>query len=289
MKERQLIWERRRKGQEFPWTKNEILRDNKFTNIYRELDRGTIYWFRYVANSSNTASLLWKTVIYRLVNKQDTFSWMKKKYRRFPKMSEVGVESWIRRFKKAPEPKFTGAHMVFGGPGDKTEKLKDAMLTLLPVLDQYTTLVEGLDDAEHIWLRLQTMSGVGKFVAYEVLTDLITAGATRVGINDWCNPGPGCVQGQNIIFEGQTTEWTREGRIEVCKWLQKHQHQLMEKAKVRNFPFWDGEHEIASLAGNKGELSLRSIEHSLCEFQKYWRCLHGGRAKNRYVPSGRKV
>ena len=42
MHERMAIWKRRFVDKkERPWTKNEILRDYKFTNVYRELDRNS--------------------------------------------------------------------------------------------------------------------------------------------------------------------------------------------------------------------------------------------------------
>lgn len=42
IKERMLIWERREVGESVPFTEDVILRDYRFCNIYRELDRQTI-------------------------------------------------------------------------------------------------------------------------------------------------------------------------------------------------------------------------------------------------------
>ena len=42
MHERMAIWKRRFiDKKDRPWTENEILRDYKFTNVYRELDRNS--------------------------------------------------------------------------------------------------------------------------------------------------------------------------------------------------------------------------------------------------------
>ena len=40
--ERQRIYDMRAAGQAKPWTKDEILQQYKFTNAFRQLDRGTV-------------------------------------------------------------------------------------------------------------------------------------------------------------------------------------------------------------------------------------------------------
>src|SRR5580692_10535700 len=84
MYERHLIWYKRFVLKEPPpWTKNKILRDNKFTNIFRELDAGTIYYVQNVYQQATKCwtedlgrserNLIWYTVQYRLVNRVETF------------------------------------------------------------------------------------------------------------------------------------------------------------------------------------------------------------------------
>src|SRR5690348_3648568 len=76
MYERHMIWHRRFKlGLPPPWTKDPILRDLKFTNVYRELDRGTLWYLNNVAETykDELLDLLWLTVMYRLLNKVETF------------------------------------------------------------------------------------------------------------------------------------------------------------------------------------------------------------------------
>src|SRR5271169_6765859 len=84
MYERHLIWYKRNILKEPPpWTKNKILRDNKFTNIYRELDAGTLWYVQHVYTKATECwkedlgrserNLIWYTVIYRLINRVETF------------------------------------------------------------------------------------------------------------------------------------------------------------------------------------------------------------------------
>jgi hypothetical protein len=53
--ERQEIWRKKSAGEPAPWTSDPILRYNSFTNVYRELDRGTLYLQQHLkhVNSNN--------------------------------------------------------------------------------------------------------------------------------------------------------------------------------------------------------------------------------------------
>lgn len=53
--ERQEIWRKKSASEPAPWTSDPILRCNSFTNVYRELDRGTLYLQQHLkhVNSNN--------------------------------------------------------------------------------------------------------------------------------------------------------------------------------------------------------------------------------------------
>jgi len=75
MYERHMIWHRRFvKRLPPPWTKDPLLRDYKFTNVYRELDYGTLWYLSHVYPAPEVQrrprlELVWRTLIYRLVNR----------------------------------------------------------------------------------------------------------------------------------------------------------------------------------------------------------------------------
>ena len=83
--ERQKIWKRKYTGKRQTLTKNNVLSTQWFTNMYRELDRGTMYFRKCLLElkdrtPSNTTidhelvhSVLFKSVVYRLINKVETF------------------------------------------------------------------------------------------------------------------------------------------------------------------------------------------------------------------------
>lgn len=302
MAERQRIWERRRDGEAPPWTADPVLRDNKFTNIYRELDRGTVWWFQNVLGSLDTwdpafhREAIWCSAIYRMVNRVDTFERMGAQRRRlaathrrwFPARHPESVATWIRQFGLLAPPLFTGAHIIgFGAGMTKVQGLRRAMDQLLERLRTTEAAVLAAPTLREVCAELQKIEGIGGFISYEIACDLWYAGTFRGDESAWCNVGPGSEKGLAIVFEGQVDGLSTEGYMEGMRWVHRNQEELMRWCGVEDFPHWDGRHEHARSRSEPGRLSLRSVEHSLCEFQKYWRCLNGGRAKNRFSPSGR--
>jgi len=76
MYERQMIWKRRFiDKQERPWTDDAILRDYKFTNVYRELDRNSQWQIKNILldGELDLRNLIWKMMVFRFFNNPETF------------------------------------------------------------------------------------------------------------------------------------------------------------------------------------------------------------------------
>lgn len=82
MHERMVIWKRRFiDKKDRPWTENEILRDYKFTNVYRELDRNSQWQIKNILldDSLSLKNLIWKMMVFRFFNNPETFTFNPKK------------------------------------------------------------------------------------------------------------------------------------------------------------------------------------------------------------------
>jgi hypothetical protein len=151
---------------------------------------------------------------------------------------------------------------------------------------------------KNVWAWLCQFPYLGPFMAYEVVSDLrYTALLDRApDIMTWANAGPGATRGLNRIW----------GRTPINKTIPARQQseemrQLLEAS--RDDRYWpDGErldepwyvsrydwHEIPQRIG-MGEIDwpawdMRTVEHTLCEFDKHQRVTLGqGRMKQRFVP-----
>lgn len=77
MYERQMIWKRRfidKKPR--PWTNNKIFQENKFTNVYRELDRNSQWLIKNIIldDALDLKNLIWKMMVFRFFNNPETFT-----------------------------------------------------------------------------------------------------------------------------------------------------------------------------------------------------------------------
>lgn len=81
MHERQLIWKRRfLDKKEMPWTCNKIFQENKFTNVYRELDRNSQWQIKNILLDEELSlkNLIWKLMVFRFFNNPETFTFVPK-------------------------------------------------------------------------------------------------------------------------------------------------------------------------------------------------------------------
>ena len=241
----------------YPWSDDAILTEYSFCNVYRELDRVTIWirenWREPYADHPN---LPFAMAVARQINWPDT-------------LEEIGFpEEWrpdhvktIMQDRMARKDKvYTGAYMLTGTlGGTKIEQTIDKILTPL-----YANFPCDFSSLENSWKSFLPYAGFSDFMSYEVVTDLRhTKWLDKApDIMTWANPGPGAMRGLNRIF----------GRP-----LDSKQKKPLFIQEMRDL--------LAILNNRPLPLEMRDIEHCLCEFDKYERTRLGqGRPRSRYKP-----
>jgi len=105
---------------------------------------------------------------------------------------------------------------------------------------------------------LQEVPGVGEFFAWQVTCDLLESRILSADENNWVLMGPGSKMGLILLFPSLLDELkNHEAFVAKAKALQQSQVKNFE-AKGIDFPYW----------GNK-LISLKNMEHILCEFSRY--------------------
>lgn len=268
--ERTEIWWKRQQESPAPWTDDKILQEWKFTNAYRQCDRGTIALKNLLASGIRRPPELpypqdyaWTIWWYRLFN-LDTHA------NHFISCKELpdydSLTDYIRRRKLDGEKIFTGAHMTSGLPGQ--QKHETYLHAARQGWDARTRLVELCrkeKSMEAAFYFLMKFPMIGKFIAYEMVCDLrftkLLCDATD--INEWSNVGPGAKRGMERLG--------LEPSLDTM--VQLHALQDRHLASVHENVPWPFE--------------LREIEHSLCEFDKYERVrLEQGRPRQKYDGTG---
>lgn len=280
--ERHSVFLRRARGEAWPWTTNPILQRYRFCNIFRELDKVTVWirenWREPYADHPN---LWFAMAMARQINWPDT-------------LAEIGFpEKWqprrvmnvIQRRRIQGLKAYTSAYMLTGGKqgGTKarwtTRGILDPLYKDPPPLDQAGTL-------EDAYRMFKGRPGFGPFLSYEVVTDLRHTRYLRdaLDIMTWANAGPGAIRGLHRIW----------GRPLKLKGLERKKLRGLKRKRLVEIPHYGDEQALAEmqlllrasseyLGSHVPSLEIRDIEMSLCEWDKYERARLGQGRLERYV------
>jgi hypothetical protein len=284
-KRRQDIFFARLSGSEAPWTEDVILRQHRFTNAYRVLDRVTQHLVRDVIRHGEPTleELFFRTVLFKLFNKIETWTLL---------CSELGtVPSWcgfdyhvldeaLTAALDRGQRVYSAAYIMpvasrFGGGRKHRSHLR--LLEWMMVNRVPYRVAEAPSMAEAFKV-LRSVHSIGDFLAYQLVTDLNYSDVCDFDEMDFVMPGPGARDGLAKCF----TSLGDYSESEVIRWVAETQE---EQFAARGLDFQD-------LWGRP--LQLIDCQSLFCEVGKYARLAHpeiagsAGRTriKQRFQPRG---
>jgi hypothetical protein len=234
-----------------------------FCNVYRELDRGSAYFRQQIHRKSAAGkleSVLWLSTVYRLMNKIETFEgklagggqWE----RGIPSQSEFADFSlYLTQCMKKKVAVFTSAHQNSG-----LKRYIETLQGLSTDLDKYCARLRKSKNMESCFYEVKKLPNVGNFFAWQIMCDLIESRALpqAFGEHEWVALGPGARAGLERIFPcTRSSNHSLVEQVALAKLLASAQNPAFFELGV-SFPYFAGR-----------PLSLKNIEHSLCEFEKY--------------------
>ena len=251
--ERHRIFVARAAGRPRPWTEDPILQTYKFTNVFRQLDRGTVWLTeRFVQPhwDGDQALLVFNVAWYRMFNWTGTgelLGWRRS-------WRSGAISRLLHSAQDAGGQIFTGAHIVWSEGGQpKIDGVLSSCAALWKARRHLVAIAHFSRSLEAVFNELLKVRGVGPFIAYEIVTDLRHTPVLNCAhdINWWANVGPGALRGLRRL----------DPAMRPSDALGKMRALLMRSRDER-----DG-----VLGGHVPPLELRDIEHSLCEWDKYCR------------------
>jgi hypothetical protein len=286
--ERQSIYHKRMVMEELPpWTRDPVLRQYFFTNVYRELDKGTIFLIRNILKIQDDKDLLFAIMVYRLFNDIDTFRflWLRCKQTRWGDWDWERASRYLVAYENHGNRVFTDAFTVTGVKfGGFPDKIRNICWLVGKLQKQTPTLLESIRSAKslkRVWQIFNDTEGFGRFLAYELAIDVNYSRLTSFSENDWVNAGPGCKRG---------IQWLWGARNPAAKW-----EDYITFLQVGQDTFIQGIDRLAEWhqVWPGYRMTLRGVEHSLCEFQKYARARYHSNpdgtpsrsATRKYTPS----
>lgn len=278
MLERHSIYLKRQKGQSKPWTTDQILRRYKFTNVMRELDAVSVDLITVLQQNSLAPldQTLFNIIVYRTFNLPGTYKAITGKTLWVKRWNPQLVTDKLDRLQESGSNLFTGAYMMnaIGSTGRPKHRMYVERLT--EIWNDRKWLLQEILTSKSIEVAvdlLSTYKNIGRFVAYEFATDFTYTPilSDAVDLHTWANPGPGAQRGLNRVFGRSLKD-----RVKLDKAVKEMKLLLTTfDRKTGNIP-WGR------------TLTMRDIEHSLCEFDKYERVRLGeGRPRSKYPGEGK--
>lgn len=277
--ERHRIYENRFvKGEDKPWTDDVILQSYKFTNVFRQLDTGTIAlnkmlgkWFNSDIKLADmeiddAIDILFNVVWYRLFNvaaHAEDIGFTKHE-------DHDKVLLALKDKKRNGEKVFTSAHMTTasGFHCETQGKIYGSFVGAIGIAEDFgvsfINYIFHNQSMKAVTKKLQELPSVGPFIAYEIACDLrftpLLSGAED--IMTWANLGPGARRG--LMRLGMPV--SNESMVELYEMAVSEE--LIDHHVAEHLP-WNEK---------QPPFELREIEHSLCEFDKYMRVKTGAGA-----------
>jgi len=271
MDERHKVHLKKEAVAKWPWTKDKILQEYKFTNPFRNHDRVTRELISRLSKRDSKVLLLRKIVIFRMFNWPNTYD----------VLNDIGLveDDWdtataveeLTLFKHSGNKVFTGAYMMTGsGSSGEGGKIKTACQAIEKILHRQYDLVL-CSSVQQMTEELSQFPMVGRFVGYEMATDMRHTKILNKAkdIYTWANPGPGAKRGvHRLLFNTPRGELPKGEKIDYQQAMQELMCTAQNKF-VKN--------------STMPTIEMRDIEHSLCEFDKYMRVKNGeGRPRSKY-------
>jgi hypothetical protein len=320
-RERHAIYLRRQMGvPRAELTKDPILRQFRFCNVFRELDTTTA-WFREHVREPlrDRPEVLLATVVYRWFNRIESgkvlWSTDGDVYSSpFEEFLTTGRPSVLRSALQRVfplGPYVTGSYIIKTPDGmtkldgvcwsigafNKARFRYDETLDHKGPLNWREVAAECLDWKHHTPSSMESMWGwlrqhrfIGDFMAYEIVSDLQHTDllCDAPDIMTWANAGPGATRGLNRIHERPLNQQLAKDR--QCAEMSA----LLKLSQSPQFwPKWDGERWVGDLPEDMDRYQpdawptwdMRTVEHQMCEWDKYLRVLNGeGTPRQKFKP-----
>ncbi len=288
--ERHAVWYRRNVlNQDPPWTEDTVLGSYHFTNVYRQLDPGTVYAETMLRTARSegepTGELVFNALAYRLAfheGSKAALGWL-------PIGAQFTQDSGAyRRILRDYDHPFTPAYVVsnYGRKGTKVDVIMDVLgdiavaLAAPPWPERLLEAGSGMLTRHATIEAFRSLFGIGPFVAFQAVVDLTypVVGVLPGGNDGYALAGPGARKGLALLGLGTTGD---DECDESIAWLTDAQGEGLGYME----DFYGME-----VGGEPQYIDRSDMQNCCCEFSKYVKAvLSTGRLRRRFDPAASRL
>lgn len=263
---RQEVFFARLEGRPTPWVDDQILNEYKFTNAYRASDRVSQYLIKNVIYSKrwSMTDTVFRTLLFKFFNKIETWQLLESQFGEIC-TATFDVSKFDRVFENAMRAGgtiYSAAYIIPSGSGERYKGVRKHLFHLLLLeslmKNNFPRMLKKAKSMEEGYKLLLGIESLGKFLAYQFITDLNYSGHLNYSEMDFVVPGPGALDGIKKCFTsmGDYTE------ADIIRLMADEQELNFERLGYKFKSLWGR------------PLQLIDCQNLFCEVDKYSRVAH---------------
>jgi len=281
-----------------PWTDNIIFQSYRFCNVFRYLDKTSVWIIENAIKPNEDNPELWKTIIMcRYISRISTLEILK--YGNALIGDQKKAYDILRGMQAIGTKIFTNAFIVNSAiPGGWKDKVTYLFTLLGEVKDNMyhdpDDFITRCNSMEKLYYNFLQLPGIANFMAYQYTVDFTYSKRYLKKAEDkdkWVSLGLGAVRGMNRLLSGEASrdkipnanelacellgEWKEYIHKHLMDWIRATQE--IVRSKWIHHP--DPVPFVYYMFDPFDKVDLRDVQHWLCEYDKYCR---GGSKKRRY-------
>lgn len=263
---RQDVFFARLAGQDRPWCDDPVLSQYKFTNAYRASDRVSQYLIKEVIYNQpwSYEDTFLRVLLFKLFNKIETWQLLEKHFgeisratfdfNTYDRVLDAAITSGVRIY--------SAAYIMPSGSRRKYGPLRKHQfhLGLVKQLhnEQFHLALQDCSTMQSAYQMLLSVDSIGKFLAYQLVTDFNYSEYFDFKENEFVVPGPGAMDGLAKVF----SDLGQFSHADTIAWMMDKQEYHFERLGL----------SFQSLWGRP--LQLIDCQNLFCEVDKYSRVAH---------------
>ena len=270
-------------------TSDPILREYKFTNVYRACDRVSQYLLRYVIYNKvekySPEDMLLRILVFKIFNKIETWEYLKQVYGEITiHHFDVKKISALLSERQRYTPIFNNAYMMTGSHKryDYLPTKHEKWLTMVKeefLGEGVVTKILMAKSLEEVYTLLRGCSFLGGFLAYQYAIDFNYSPYINFDENSFVVAGIGAIRGIQKCFLSHGASYE-----DVIRYTQQHFNELQNKYGYTDFKPLNGHVP-----------TLLDLQNCFCETDKYLRVkmpdllVGNKRIKQKYKPQDASI